>query len=130
VAHQPHNFCAAARATVDEDLVVGTVQCKLILSLLPNNITESGLRVLNARTDLTKVSFSYKSFKSKKKTDLKKVSFSNLSVLYCIEHDNRSQNRIHNKSFERKKTAKGVLMMLSCYKCFCYIFKKFLVVRV
>jgi hypothetical protein len=71
----PQFFSAAARATVDEDLIVGTVQCELIPSFLPNNITESGLRVLNARIDLTKVSLSYKSFKSKKKNRSEKGKF-------------------------------------------------------
>ena len=32
-----------------------TVQCELISSFLPNNVTDNCLRVLNARTDLTKV---------------------------------------------------------------------------
>ena len=41
--------------SVETNVLASTVQCDLIPAFLPNNVTESCLRVLNARTDLTKV---------------------------------------------------------------------------
>ena len=40
---------------VESNLLASTVQCNLIPAFLPNNVTDSCFRVLNARTDLTKV---------------------------------------------------------------------------